>query len=145
MPIGRGFFFRDMLEIAMDQSTLIDRFYSAYTSRDAEGAASLYHADGWHEEVAMAKRRQGHAALAEGLAGFWRMLPDVAWERRGYIRSGNQVAVPYHMTGTFTPRGDNVEPRQIALDGLHIFEFQGGLLAGTKDMWDLDLFKAQMS
>ncbi len=129
----------------MDQFTLIDRFYSAYTSRDAEGAASLYHPDGWHEEVAMAKRRQGHAALAEGLTGFWRMLPDVAWERRGYIRSGNQVAVPYRMTGTFTPRGDNSQPRRIALDGLHIFEFQDGLLAGTKDMWDLDLFKAQMS
>ncbi len=129
----------------MDHTTLIDLFYTAYTSRDADKAASLYHADGWHEEVAMAKRREGRIALAEGLTGFWRMLPDVAWERRGYIHAGNQVAVPYHMTGTFTPRGEGATPRTIALDGLHIFEISDGLLIGTKDMWDLDLFKAQMS
>lgn len=129
----------------MDHTTLIDLFYTAYASHDADKAASLYHADGWHEEVAMAKRREGHTALAEGLTGFWRMLPDVAWERRGYIRAGNQIAVPYHMTGTFTPRGEGATPRKIALDGLHIFEISDGLLIGTKDMWDLDLFKAQMS
>ena len=129
----------------MDHATLIDRFYEAYASRDAEAAAALYHADGWHEEVAMGKRRSGHTALAEGLTGFWRMLPDVAWERRGYIRAGNQIAVPYHMTGTFTPRGEDTNPRKIAIDGLHIFEISDGLLTGTKDMWDLDLFKAQMS
>ncbi|QRM53278.1 nuclear transport factor 2 family protein [Sinorhizobium sp. BG8] len=129
----------------MDHADLIDRFYRAYASRDAEEAASLYHPDGWHEEVAMAKRREGHAALAEGLVGFWRMLPDVSWDRRGYVRAGNSVAVPYHMTGTFTPRGEGAAPRLIALDGLHLFEFRDGLLAGTRDMWDLDLFKAQMS
>ncbi|MCQ9147686.1 nuclear transport factor 2 family protein [Ochrobactrum sp. BTU2] len=128
----------------MDHATLVDQFYEAYASRDAEAAASLYHADGWHEEVAMGKRREGHSALSKGLTGFWRMLPDVAWERRGYIRAGNQIAVPYHMTGTFTPRAENTTPRKIALDGLHIFEVSDGLLTGTKDMWDLDLFKAQM-
>ena len=129
----------------MDHAMLVDRFYEAYASRNAEGAASLYHADGWHEEVAMGKRREGHSALAEGLTGFWRMLPDVAWERRGYIRAGDQIAVPYHMTGTFTPRGEDATPRKISLDGLHLFDIRDGLLTGTKDMWDLDLFKAQMS
>lgn len=129
----------------MDHATLVDQFYGAYASRNAEGAASLYHADGWHEEVAMGKRREGHSALAEGLTGFWRMLPDVAWERRGYIRAGDQIAVPYHMTGTFTPRGEDATPRKISLDGLHLFEIRDGLLTGTKDMWDLGLFKAQMS
>ena len=128
----------------MDHAALIDRFYHAYASRDAEHAALLYHPDGWHEEVAMAKRREGRDALVEGLVGFWRMLPDVSWERRGYIRAANHVAVPYHMTGTFTPRGEDAIARGIALDGLHIFEIRDGLFAGTKDMWDLDVFKAQM-
>lgn len=128
----------------MDHAALIDRFYHAYASRDAQHAASLYHPDGWHEEVAMAKRREGREALAEGLVGFWRMLPDVAWERRGYVRAANHIAVPYRMTGTFTPRGEDAIPRTIALDGLHIFEIRDGLFAGTKDMWDLDVFKAQM-
>jgi predicted ester cyclase len=134
-----------MLEIAMDNATLIDRFYEAYALRDAAAAAALYHADGWHEEVAMAKRRDGHKALIEGLTGFWRMLPDVTWDRRGFIRSGDQVAVPYQLSATFTPRGEPALPRKITLDGLHIFAFSDGLLTGTKDMWDLDLFKMQMS
>ncbi|ASV88099.1 snoaL-like domain protein (plasmid) [Ochrobactrum quorumnocens] len=129
----------------MDHAALVDQFYNAYASRDADCAVSLYHADGWHEEVAMGTRREGHAALSEGLTGFWRMLPDVAWERLGYIRAGNQIAIPYHMTGTFRPRGEDTAPRKISLDGLHIFEVRGALLTGTKDMWDLDVFKAQMS
>ena len=32
----------------------------------------------------------------------------------------------------------------IALDGLHLFDIRDGLLAGTRDLWDLDLFRAQM-
>lgn len=129
----------------MDHAALIDRFYAAYDGRDAEAAVALYHADGWHDEVAMGKRREGREALAEGLRGFWRMLPDVAWDRRGYVRAADSVAVPYHMTGTFTPKGEGAAPRPIALDGLHLFEIRDGLLAGTRDMWDLDLFRAQMS
>ncbi len=127
----------------MDHAALIDRFYAAYAARDAAGAAALYHPDGWHDEVAMAKRRSGHQALAAGLEGFWRMLPDVAWHRTGYVRSGTQVAVPYRMTGTFT--GKDGMARSIALDGLHLFHLRDGALEGTADLWDLDLFKAQMA
>ena len=127
---------------AMSHRDLIDRFYAAYAARDASAAATLYAADGRHDEVAMGKSRQGHEALTQGLEGFWRMLPDVAWERRGYIRAANHVAVPYHMTGTFT--GKDGLARPIALDGLHLFEIRGGHLTVTKDLWDLDLFKAQM-
>jgi len=129
----------------MDHAALIDRFYAAYAARDARAAAALYCDDGWHEEVAMAKRREGREALAEGLEGFWRMLPDVAWERRGYIRSGDQIAVPYHMTGTFTPKGEDASPRPVSLDGLHLFALRDGRIAGTKDMWDLDRFTAQIT
>jgi hypothetical protein len=128
----------------MDHAALIDRFYAAYAERDAFAAAALYHGDGWHGEVAMGKRRDGRDALAEGLRGFWRMLPDVVWERRGYVRAADTVAVPYHMTGTFTPRGEAAAPRAVALDGLHLFEIRGGLIAGTRDMWDLDIFRAQI-
>jgi len=128
----------------MAHAALIDHFYAAYAARDAAAAAALYHADGWHEEVAMAKRRQGHEALAEGLRGFWRMLPDVVWQRLGYIRAADTVAVPYRMTGTFTPKGEGAAPRPIALDGLHLFEVRDRFFVGTRDMWDLDVFRAQM-
>lgn len=126
----------------MPHHDLIDRFYAAYAARDAAAAAALYAPDGRHDEVALAKSRQGREALAQGLEGFWRMLPDVAWARRGLIRAGDHVAVTYHMTGTFT--GKDGLARAIALDGLHLFEIRDGALAVTKDLWDADLFKAQM-
>ncbi len=126
----------------MQHQDLIDRFYAAYAARDATGAAALYAPDGRHDEVAMGKSRQGREALAQGLEGFWRMLPDVTWTRLGYIRAADHVAVTYHMTGTFT--GKDGRARPIALDGLHLFEIPDGLLTVTKDLWDLDLFKAQM-
>ena len=128
----------------MPHASLIDRFYAAYAARDAGAVAALYHTDGWHEEVAMSKRRMGAAAVAAGLQGFWQMLPDVVWDRQGYIRAGDHVAVPYRMTATFRPRAEGALPRAIALDGLHLFELRDGLILASKDMWDLDLFKAQM-
>ncbi len=127
---------------AMSHKDLIDRFYAAYAARDASAAAALYTETGRHDEVAMSKSREGREALAQGLEGFWRMLPDVVWERQGYVRAGDHVAVPYHMTGTFT--GKDGLARPIALVGLHLFEIRDGALAVTKDLWDLDLFKAQM-
>lgn len=127
----------------MDHAALIDRFYAAYAVRDTAGAVALYLPDGTHEEVAMGKSRTGHAALAQGLDGFWRMLPDVAWHRRGYIRAADHVAVPYRMTATFTASDGAARP--IALDGLHLFQLQDGLIARSRDMWDADLFKAQMT
>lgn len=127
----------------MDRALLIERFYAAYAARDAAAAAALYHDDGWHEDVAVEKRRTGHADLAKGLEGFFRMLPDVAWERRGAIRAGDHVAVPYRMTGTFTGRDGRERP--IALEGLHLFLVRDGRLDHTRDFWDLDLFKAQTS
>lgn len=127
----------------MDHAALIDRFYAAYAARDAAGAAALYHPDGWHDEVAMSKRRTGAEALAAGLEGFFRMLPDVAWHRRTLILSGTEAAVSYHMTGTFT--GKDGKTRPIALDGLHLFQFRDGLIQGSRDLWNLDHFKAQMA
>ena len=127
----------------MDHSTLIDRFYAAYAARDLQAVAALYHTDASHEETAMGKSREGREALLAGLEGFWRMLPDVEWSRKGYIRAANQVAVPYHMTGTFT--GKDGQPRAIALDGLHMFTLEEGQIRASRDLWDLDLFKAQMA
>jgi len=134
---------------------LIECFYDAYIARDEAAVVALYHMDGWHEEVATGQRRVGHEALAQGLTGFWQMFPDVVWVRAGLVRAGNHLAVPYQMRASFTPRSARHEGEEkldksnkvrfIALDGLHLFELRDGLLAATKDMWDLDHFKAQIS
>lgn len=130
----------------MPHTALLTAFYAAYNAHDAKAAAALYAEDGTHEEIAMEKSRQGRAALAEGLAGLTRMLPDVAWAPAPTIRSGIWCAVPYRMTGTFTPRpgSADVTPRKVALDGLHLLQIRDGQIALSRDYWDKDAFLAQI-
>lgn len=132
-----------------DFHSILDAFYSAYAERDAARAGALYPEDGWHEEVAMSKRRTGREAVAEGLAGFFRMLPDVTWSEEQRILSGRQAAVLYTMRGTFTPRpkegAEAPQPKTVVLKGLHLFEFSDDGLIGTKDLWNLDSFKQQIA
>ncbi len=127
---------------------LLEAFYAAYNGHDATAAAALYHADGWHEEIAMSSRRDGTEDLASGLAGLFRMLPDVTFETGRTIRSADWLAVAYRMTGTFTPRGREGEPpapaRHIALDGLHLFKIRDDRIEGTRDYWDKGAFLAQI-
>lgn len=135
--------------IMTDFNATIDAFYAAYAAYDADAAAALYAEDGWHEEVAMAKRRIGRAAIGEGLVGFFRMLPDVTWTQAERIVSGASVAVVYSMRGTFTPRAKDgasgPQPKTVVLKGLHLFEFSETGLQGTKDYWNLDSFKQQIA
>lgn len=132
----------------VDFNEIIDAFYAAYAERDAQKAAALYPQDGWHEEVAMGKRRGGRQAVEEGLAGFFRMLPDVTWKEEERILSGRSAALVYTMRGTFMPRpkqpDDRPEPKPVILKGMHLFEFGDDGLQGTKDYWNLDSFKRQI-
>jgi len=132
----------------MNEAPLVAAFYAAYNAHDAETAAALYSPDGRHDEVAMGKTRAGHAALTEGLAGFFRMLPDVKWEPSRIIRSADWIAINYRMTGTFRPRATEAvpdpEPRPVALDGLHLLQVHDGTLLCSRDYWDKNAFLAQI-
>ncbi|MBB4022852.1 MULTISPECIES: nuclear transport factor 2 family protein [Actibacterium] len=132
----------------MPDTPVLAAFYAAYNAHDAQAAAALYTPDGRHEEIAMAKTRAGHAALAEGLEGFFRMLPDVHWQPGAVIRSADWLAVSYRMTGSFTPRPNEADPapapRAVALDGLHLVQLRDGAIGCTRDYWDKDAFLAQI-
>ncbi|QPM91177.1 nuclear transport factor 2 family protein [Pseudooceanicola algae] len=132
----------------MLDNPLLEAFYAAYNRHDAPAAAALYHADGWHEEIAMEGRREGQVALADGLSGLFRMLPDVRWAPGKVIRSADWTAVNYVMTGTFTLRGgkDGEVPgsRQVVLDGLHLIRIRDDRIEGTRDYWDKGAFLAQI-
>ena len=132
----------------MTEYPVLEAFYAAYNAHDAAAAAALYAEDGQHDEIAMGKSRSGTAALQNGLEGFFRMLPDVAWSPKEVIRSGDWLAVSYRMTGTFTPRAKEDQPaprpKPVAIDGLHLLRVAGGKIETTQDYWDKDVFLAQI-
>lgn len=126
---------------------VVDRLYAAYNARDVEAAAALYADDGWHEEANAGRRRTGRAAVADGLAGFFRMMPDAAWQERERIRAGGSVAVVYTLRGSF--RADvgpfKATGQPVELAGLHVVELDGDRIRGTRDFWDMAAFVRQIA
>lgn len=123
----------------------IEAFYVAYNGHDAEAAAGLHAPDGWLEEAATGRRRQGRAALADGLQRLFAMLPDVAWTVREPVRAGASVVVPYIMSGRLARDLGPIRGvgQPIVLPGVHVFELAGGAIAGLRDYWDAAEFQRQ--
>lgn len=123
---------------------LVAAFYAAYARRDAAAAAMLYEPEGWHAE-GDGRRRQGRTALREGLEKFFAMLPDVGFDLRETIDAGRTAAVVYTMRGhlAFDLGGQPTRGRRIELPGVHVFEFGGAAIAGTRDLWDAREFRRQ--
>src|SRR3546814_9572177 len=57
----------------------------AYNRHDVETVASLYTADGTHEDMAPNKSKVGAAAIAAGLSTFFGWFPDAHWTPRKLI------------------------------------------------------------
>src|SRR3546814_16006665 len=60
----------------------------AYNRHDVETVASLYTADGTHEDMAPNKSKVGAAAIAAGLSTFFGWFPDAHWTPRKLIEIG---------------------------------------------------------
>ena len=127
---------------------IVSSFYDAYNRHDVAAAVGLYEEGGSHADVAVGALREGRLALGEGLAGFFRMMPDAVWRERERIVAGASVAVVYTLTGHVVPRpgpGEAPAPaRGIELAGLHVFEFGGDRIRATRDFWDPAEFRRQM-
>lgn len=130
----------------LSQGELVAAFYRAYNAGDAAAAAELYAENGWHQEGAGCSRREGRAALEEGLRRFFRMLPDASWRERERFETGGAIAVVYTMSGRLgldlgakPTRGLPIE-----LPGIHVFEFEDGAIGCTRDYWSPAAFEAQL-
>ncbi|MDP3339275.1 nuclear transport factor 2 family protein [Frigidibacter sp.] len=131
----------------MAYQDLIDDFYRAYNTGQAEAAVALYAEDGAHVEAASGQARQGHEALLKGLRGFLGMLDGLRFETSRPVRAGAKVVVPYVMHGVMTRDLGPMQARgqKIALHGVHLFEIAEGRIVQTTDFWDMDDFKAQVA
>lgn len=128
---------------------IVSAFFDAYNRHDAKAATGLYEEACSHTDVAFGGRREGRAALGEGLAGFLRMMPDAEWRERERIYAGSEAVVVYTLTGAVVPRpkpGEAVDaPRPIELAGIFLFEIGETGIRSTRDYWDKAEFLRQMA
>lgn len=138
---------REMVGTEPHGGDVVGAFYDAYNAGNAEAAAALYAADGWHEEAHNGARRAGRQALRESLERFFAFLPDAHWERREAIAAGASVAVVYTLKGHLgiDLKGAPTKGLPITLDGIHVFEIADGAIAGTRDYWDPAAFARQIA
>jgi steroid delta-isomerase-like uncharacterized protein len=124
---------------------LVDAFYRAHNARDAAAAAALYAEDAFHQEGTDGPRRDGRVALEAGLARFFAMLPDAAWEVRERIEAGASIVAVYTLTGHLgiDIGGAATRGRPIRLPGAHLIEIADGRIAGTRDFWSMAEFRRQ--
>ncbi|SON53779.1 Limonene-1,2-epoxide hydrolase [Hartmannibacter diazotrophicus] len=125
---------------------LVDAFYRAYNAQDAAAATALYAQDGWHQEGDSGPRRDGQAALQQGLERFFVMLPDAHWLVRETVTCGGTVAVVYTLTGRLgiDIGGSPTRGKPIELAGIHMFQLGENSIAGTRDYWDIREFQRQI-
>lgn len=128
---------------AKSPGDVIAAFYHAYNAHDADAASQLYTEEGWHEEVAMGKRKSGSQAVRQGLESLFRMLPDVRWTVNAQVNSADNVVVFYRMSGNLAPA--DKPARLLTLDGVHLFTLSPAGIDGVRDYWDLAHFKQQMA
>lgn len=128
------------------QPDLVDAFYRAHNARDPAAAAALYATDAVHQEGSAGPSRAGRAALEEGLARFFAMLPDATWTVRERVDATGSVVVLYTLTGHLgiDMGGAPTRGRPIRLDGVHVIDVADGAITATRDFWSLDAFKRQV-
>jgi steroid delta-isomerase-like uncharacterized protein len=126
---------------------IVDAFYESYNAHDTSAVAALYPESGWHEEVNSGRRREGRTAVAEGIAGFFKMMPDVIWTERERIFAKNAVAVVYTMRGHLETDVGPIKAtgQEVVLSGLHVLEFDEAGLKGTRDFWNMADIVRQIS
>ncbi|KPH64065.1 ester cyclase [Novosphingobium sp. ST904] len=118
----------------------------AYNRHDVETVASLYTADGTHEDMAPNKSKVGAAAIAAGLSTFFGWFPDAHWTPRKLIDGRTASALTYLLEATLTTDmfGVKAHGQKIHLQGALILHFSGKLIRRSEDYWDAATFKRQV-
>jgi predicted ester cyclase len=101
-------------------TTVARALLEAYNRGAVDDAIALYAPDGVHEDVAQQSRKQGPDAIARGLGGLLRAVPDARWRVDVLAGDETTAAVAYVMEGTLQDRLGPFEPRgqAISLEGL---------------------------
>src|SRR5215218_9306550 len=75
-------------------SPLVQAWLNAYSSQDSDAFAALYTPDGIYEDVPSGQAAQGHEAIAELVAGYFKYPPPLDQRLLGSRNPHHQEVVP---------------------------------------------------
>jgi len=121
----------------MEVVATVERYLTALSAGDADGAAALVTEDFVNEHTSeLGSGLVGRAAYAERLPGFLAQFAALHYEVVDTIVEGDRVAVRYRMTA-------NCQGHPIDIPGVMLFRVTGGLVAERTDVWDSLTFLRQ--
>ncbi len=132
---------------ATPATTVARALIEAYDRGAIDDAVALYAPDGVHEDVAQQSRKQGADAIARGLGGLLRAVPDARWRVDVLAGDETTAAVAYVMEGTLQARLGPFEPRgqAINLEGLLLISVDEGRISRSRDYWDSGTLGRQLA
>jgi steroid delta-isomerase-like uncharacterized protein len=117
---------------------VLGELLARYNRGAAEEAASLYAADGTHEDVAQGRRASGPDAIGSGLGHFLRCFPDARWAVDRIFGDATSAAASYRLRGTL--QADlgpfRAQGQELDLQGLMLVTVSGGRITSSRDFWD---------
>lgn len=129
-------------------ASIARRLFDAYNRRDLDVVATLYAADGTHEDVAHGKPKSGGREIADGLGRFLGWFPDASWDLLSIVADDRgSVAARYVLSGTLGSSMGPITPRgqKISLRGMQSLTIEEGKIARSEDYWDAATFQKQLN
>jgi len=113
----------------MDASATTQAIFEAWNSRDFEKFYSYFAEDYVFESVAAGVSSKGKAEFKALMDGALQAFPDLTFEDKGTITSGNKATSEYVMSGTQKGEFVGMPPtgKRFAMRCCSIVEFEGGL------------------
>ncbi len=127
--------------------TPLDQFAAAWEERDPAKIAALYAEDATLSEAVIdGDRREGRAAIQQWLEANFAGFPDLALVPRSAFVSGDDAAIEWTYTGTYTGQIPGLPPGnglKIAIPGASVLHYRDGLIVEDTMYYDRATFEAQ--
>jgi ketosteroid isomerase-like protein len=106
---------------------LLERLFAAFNRHDAEGVMACFTPgivfDTAAGPEAHGRRLVGRDAVRSAFVAVWTDMPDVAWAVARHTLAGERATSEWLFTGTRADGG------RVAVEGVDLFVFEGGLIA----------------
>lgn len=129
----------------MDAKTVLATWIDAFSARDADACAALYHDDAINWQVAD-EPVMGKAQIREMLAAFFAAFPDSQTRVETRMAEGEWAAFEWIGSGTFTHDLGPVKAtgQRYAIRGCGFFRVKDGKIKLQRGYWDKASWYAQI-
>ena len=117
---------------------VVTEWVAAFNSRDAAGAASLYHEDATNIQVAEGEPIKGRQAILDSFTSFFHAFPDSYTRIEHIFEDGEWSIIEWVGGGTFRGEFAGHAPtgRSFTLRGCGLFHVVDGKILFQRGYWD---------